>query len=275
MSETTIWWLMKIEQIPAIIDMDGIGIRRQGKWLLQDIQLRTHAGEHWALLGANGAGKTTLLQLCMGHLWATRGSMAILGHTFGQYDVRELRKAIGFVSVQMDTRLDPHEQAVDLVISGLAATHSLFCESSAQERARALGLLAELGALAIADHAYGTLSQGERGKVLLARALMPDPQLLILDEPCTGLDFPSREHVLVTLSQIAQRGSPQILYVTHYPDEILPEITHVAVLKNGRLLAAGAKQDILNDAVLSGAYDLPVHVTWLNSIPIVRAERPR
>ncbi|MHB1628445.1 MAG: ABC transporter ATP-binding protein [Bacilli bacterium] len=264
---------MAIEQIHDIIDMDGVGVRRQGRWLLEGIRLRTRRGEHWALLGANGAGKTTLLQLCLGQLWATQGRISILGHTLGQYDVRELRKTIGFVSVQMDIRLDQEERAANLVISGLAATHALWGESSEQDRARALELLDDLGASAIADQSYGTLSQGERGKVLLARALMPDPQLLVLDEPCSGLDFPSREHVLSALSRIAGAASPQILYVTHYPGEILPEITHVAVLKKGRLIAAGAKEDILCDAVLSDAYELPVRVSWLNSTPVVRAQR--
>ncbi len=265
--------MIAIEQIPVVIDMDGVGVRRQGNWLLEDIQFQTRRGEHWALLGANGAGKTTLMQLCMGHLWATRGKISVLGHALGQYDVRELRKAIGFVSVQMDARLDLHERAVNLVVSGLAATHTLWSESNEQERQRALGFLGELGALSVADQSYGTLSQGERGKVLLARALMPDPQLLILDEPCTGLDFPSREHVLAALSGIAREAVPQILYATHYPDEILPEITHVAVLKKGRLIAAGAKRDTLCDAVLSDAYDLPVRVSWLNGAPVVRVER--
>ncbi|MCY0900691.1 MAG: ABC transporter ATP-binding protein [Firmicutes bacterium] len=254
--------------------LDHVSISRDGKKLLDDVSFVTRKGEHWALLGANGAGKTTLLQILMGYLWPTDGSVHVLGHTLGRVDVRELRKQIGFVSASMDARLEPGESALGIVLSGPSASWQLFEPVEDDMREQAVSWLARLGASGLEEQPYRALSQGERQKVLIARALMANPQILILDEPCNGLDFPSRESLLAAIDDIARSGdAPQLLYVTHYPDEIVPAITHAALLSQGQMVSAGDKQAVLQDQPLSRAFGLPVRVMWQDGYPIVRVAR--
>jgi len=258
----------------AVCLLDHVSISREGKKLLDDVSFVTRKGEHWALLGANGAGKTTLLQIMMGYLWPTDGSVEILGNTLGRIDVRELRKRIGFVSASMDARLEPGESALGIVLSGPFASWQLFETVADDTRAEAIRLLARLGASGLEQQPYRSLSQGERQKVLIARALLAHPQILILDEPCNGLDFPSREALLAAIDDLAQSAdAPQLLYVTHYPDEIVPAITHAALLSEGRMVSAGDKQAVLQDEPLSTAFGIAVRVTWQDGYPIVRVAR--
>ncbi len=257
----------------SLVRLQQVTVRRQNQWLLKDINFETKLGQHWALLGANGAGKTTLLQLLMGMMWPTSGDVWVIGHHLGEYDVRELRKEIGFVSNRMDGFLEQNLCAADLVAAGKYATSGLYATITEEDRHKAHHLLQEMGAGAIAWRAYGLLSQGERQKVVIARALMTDPKLLIIDEPCTGLDFPSREHVLSALEGFASDQQPQLLYVTHYPDEIFPAISHVAVLRHGELVASGPKREVLTNEVLSTAYELPVQLFWQDDRPTVRVKR--
>ncbi|PWI58754.1 ABC transporter ATP-binding protein [Sulfoacidibacillus thermotolerans] len=261
-----------MERHEVIVKIDRVSVLRQGRPLLQEIQLQTKIGEHWALLGANGAGKTTLLQIVLGMLWPTEGDVWVMGHHLGEYDVRELRKDIGFVSNRIDSYLEQNVQAVDLVASGKYATNGNYVTPTTDDLKKAQDLLCDLAAQQIATRPYALLSQGERQKVMIARALMADPKLLIIDEPCTGLDFPSREHVLFALQNLAQGTIPQLLYVTHYPEEIFPGISHVAILKEGRLLAAGLKQDVLTQKMLSEAYGLSVSLHWQDDRPVVRVK---
>lgn len=257
----------------AMINLEKINVKRQDKFLLQDVSWSTKSGEQWALLGANGAGKTTLLQVILGYLWPTSGSVSVFDKKYGEVDLRELRKQIGFVSVQMDVRLEGSGKALELVESGKTASYQLYEELLPEDRERALHLLEEVGAGAIREKAYHLLSQGERQKVLIARALMASPRLLVLDEPCTGLDFPTRENLLATIEQMTRQEERQLLYVTHYPEEITAGFTHVAVLRQGQLVAAGPKQDVLCDDVLGRAYDTPVQVRWLDERPVVRIRK--
>lgn len=264
-----------MNQSTAVVKLHNVSVRRLDQLLLDRIDLATNLGEHWALLGANGAGKTTLLQVIMGMLWPTGGDVDVLGHRLGEYDVRELRKEIGFVSNRMDGYLEQSVRAVDIVAAGKYATNGMYATITREDEVRAQTLLQGLAAETIALRAYALLSQGERQKVLIARALMANPKLLIIDEPCTGLDFPSREHVLMALEDLAQATTLQLLYVTHYPDEIFPAITHVAILKQGKLLAAGEKKAVLTDDILSDAYGLPVELHWQDERPTVRVKRTR
>lgn len=254
--------------------VQGVTIKREKIPLLDNVSWETKAGEHWALLGANGAGKTTLLQTLLGYLWPTSGTVRVLEHTLGEVDVRELRKAIGFVSVNMDARLEPGELVWRIVLTGLHASYELYRDAEQNERERAHDLLEQLGVESLADRPYRSLSQGERQKVLIARAMMASPRILILDEPCNGLDFPSRERLLQAIDQLAKNpGAPQLLYVTHYPDEIVPSITHTLLLKAGAVVASGEKERILTPHFLSSTFDVPVNVSWQEGYPVVRVVR--
>ena len=245
---------------------------RDGRPLLSSVTWRMRRKEHWALLGANGAGKTTLLQTVLGYLWPTRGSVRVLGQTYGQCDVREVRKRIGFVSSNMEGRLSSGQTAQNIVATGAEAAFAIYGELPADRRERARMLLRDFDMERFADQAYASLSQGERQKVMIARALMAEPHLLVLDEPCAGLDFPGRERLLHSLNRLCEReNGPHLLYVTHYPEEILPGITHVAVLRAGAMIAAGAKRSVVTPGVLCAAYGLDVDVRWDRGVPLVRA----
>ena len=258
----------------ALIEIEDVTVKRQQQALLDGVDWRTEKGQHWALLGANGSGKTTLLQTILGYLWPTTGTVHALGHRLGAYDVRELRKKIGFVSSNMDARMEQGDSARAIVATGRLATYGLYDKPDEADMERAAALLDDLAASHVADQPYHTLSQGEKQKVLIARALMADPELLILDEPCNGLDFPSRERLQQAIETIGRQASgPQLIYVTHYPDEIVPTISHVMVLAKGSVVASGEKRDVLSDDVLSRAFSVPVHVMWHDDYPIVRVRR--
>lgn len=259
-----------------LINLEKITVSRDGRALLSAVTWRIRRGEHWALLGANGAGKTTLLQIVLGYLWPTLGAVRVLGNTFGLCDIREVRKRIGFVSSNMEARLDSEQTAQNIVATGAEAAFAVYGELPAGARDRARELLREFALERFADHSFASLSQGERQKVMIARALMADPELLVLDEPCAGLDFPGREKLLHSLDRLCLRGNgPHLLYVTHYPEEIFPGITHVGVLRAGVMIAAGEKQAALTPAVLGEAYDLAVDVRWDRGVPLVRALRDK
>ena len=256
-----------------MIQLQNVTVMRQGKAILEDITWQSQ-NHHYAILGANGAGKTTLLQLLMGYLWPTQGSVRVLDHTLGKYDVRELRKEIGFVSSALDQRLDSNEEALNLVISGRHATHATYHTITSAEREFAMQQLSRVGATGIAKTRFGALSHGEKQKVLIARSLMAQAKMLILDEPCNGLDFPSREDLLDTIETVAQSSNaPTLLYVTHYPNEIVPSISHALLLKAGKVWREGAKAEVLTSHWLSSLYDRDVTVSLLNGYPIVTSIR--
>ena len=255
-----------------MIQIENISVKKQGQFILQGVDWQTRPGEHWALLGANGAGKTTLLQVVLGYLWPTTGRVRVLGQNFGECDLRELRKRIGFVSVQMDVRLEGEATALELVASGKTASYRLYEPLTAKDRELAAHYLEEMGAGTLMDKPYQLLSQGERQKILIARALMANPELLVLDEPCNGLDFPSREQLLAAISGMTKVHQRQLIYVTHYPDEIVDGFTHAAILQKGRMAASGPLSEVLTDEVLSATYDVPVRVHWLEGRPVVRVQ---
>lgn len=258
----------------SVIEIEAASAVRASQTLFCDVTWRTQVGEHWALLGANGAGKTSLLQTLLGYLWPTVGRVRVLGHTLGGYDVRELRKEIGFVSANMDLRLSPSQTAREIVLTGLYASYELYEKPLEKQSLHAKELLSRMGVEDKSERPYQALSQGERQKVLIARALMSSPRLLILDEPCNGLDFPSREQLLTSLEDLMQSpGAPQLVYVTHYPDELTPSLTHALLLAHGKVVAQGAKEDVLAPDPLSQAFGVPVTVIWQEGYPIVRMQR--
>lgn len=256
------------------IELHDILVKRDGRVILNLPSVEIGKGEHWAILGANGSGKTTLLQMILGYLWPTQGTVRVLGHILGRYDVRELRKQIGFVSMAMTERFLAADTAETIVATGKTAAAGSYLPLSDEDMKRAGELLDSLSMKHLANHPFRTLSQGERQKVMIARALHAEPELLVLDEPCTGLDFPSRESLLEMIEGIATTAhAPQILYVTHYPNELFPALTHVLMLKEGTLVAAGEKISSLTAGNLSEAFSLPIQLTWEDGVPNARRKK--
>ncbi|QUH05980.1 ATP-binding cassette domain-containing protein [Saccharopolyspora erythraea] len=219
-------------------------------------------GEHWALLGANGAGKSTLVGLLGAVTHPTRGSVEVLGHRLGRVDMRELRSHVGHVNprhpLQAPLRLR------DVVLTGLTNTTEPVPRwvPTAQQREQADGLIRMLGMSARADARWPTLSQGERGRALIARALMPWPRLLLLDEPATGLDLAAREQLLSSLDTL-RRQHPDLatVLVTHHLEELPATTTHALLLREGECLAAGPVDDVLTTDRISACFDHPVLIT--------------
>ncbi|MFE1955964.1 ABC transporter ATP-binding protein [Streptomyces sp. NPDC059524] len=243
--------------------LDGVGMRRitTGQIILDDIDWTVRAGEHWALLGPNGAGKTSILRLVGATHHPTTGTVEVLGHRLGRVDVRELRAHIGHVSTSQRVPLDLPGHTV--VLTGHTGTvQPLWKAYDTEVRDRADALLAELDIKDLADRPYGVCSGGQRARVLIARALMADPALLLLDEPFNALDLPSREDLIDTMRRLAA-GRPHLatVTVTHHLEELSPAIGHALLLRDGRVLARGPVEDVLTPDRMTACFGRPIEVT--------------
>jgi len=233
----------------------GLSIERGSTTILRDVNWRVQPGEHWVILGANGSGKTSLLSALTGYLMPTRGEISVLGETYGHSDWRELRKKIGIVSSSVRQMMSDDELALETVASGKYAMIDFWGRITRAEKAAALRLLRQVECEYLADREWRVLSQGERQRVLIGRALMAKPRVLILDEPCAGLDPAAREHFLHFIQRLgSHKHSPTLVLVTHHVEEIMPVFSHVLVLKEGGVLATGEKADALNSKNLSEAF---------------------
>jgi iron complex transport system ATP-binding protein len=248
----------------AAIALAGVSVVRDGTVILDDVTWTVGATERWALLGPNGSGKTTLLRVAGAGLWPTRGTVEILGARLGRVDMRELRRRITVVSASVARNLRPAQPALDVVLTGrYAALETWWNEYTDADRARAASLLdrAGFGGEAFGERAFGLLSEGERQQVLLARALMGDPELILMDEPAAGLDLGAREGLLTRLAALAADPAvPPLVLVTHHLEEIPPGITHAALLRGGRLVGSGPIADVLTDPAVSAAFGVDVVV---------------
>jgi len=247
-----------------VVRLDGVSVVRGGEALLDDVSWLVHPGERWALLGPNGSGKTTLLRVVGAGLWPTRGTVEILGARLGQVDMRDLRRRISMVSASVARTLRPAQSAGDVVLTGRhAALETWWHEYTDQDRSRAAGLLADasFGGEQFADRAFGLLSEGERQQVLLARALMGQPELLLLDEPAAGLDLGARERLLSRLGALASDPEcPTLVLVTHHCEEIPTGFTHAGLVRAGRLMASGPLDDVITSQRVSDCFDVDVTV---------------
>jgi iron complex transport system ATP-binding protein len=247
------------------IELTAVRFERLQRVILRDVSWRVPWGEHWAIVGANGSGKTTLLQIIVGYLWPTQGEVTVLGQRHGQVDLRQLRQRIGWVSSSLQSMIHPSQTALQMVLSGAFGSTALFNTPGRRQTLRARDLLEQVGCDALGQTPFGVLSLGEQQRVLLARALMSRPQLLILDEACAGLDLAGREALLATVEQLAASHKHlSLLQVTHHIEEISPSFSHVLVLREGCILAAGPKGKVLNGAILSKAFGVKVKVTSRN-----------
>jgi len=239
-----------------ILNVTGLRIERSGTVILRDVNWRVGRGQHWVILGANGSGKTSLLSALTGYLMPTAGEITLLGETYGRADWRELRKKIGLVSSSIRQMMADDETALETVASGKYAMIDFWGRVTRAEKAEALKLLRQVECEYLAGRPWQVLSQGERQRVLIGRALMARPRVLILDEPCAGLDPAAREHFLLFIQRLGQRrNSPTLIFVTHHVEEIMPVFTHVLLLKDGGVLAAGEKAKALNSKNLSKAFN--------------------
>jgi iron complex transport system ATP-binding protein len=248
--------VVKIARVKRpVLEISNLHIERSGIKILDDISWRVERGQHWAILGANGSGKTSLLSALTGYLMPTSGEIFLLGKVYGQSDWRELRKQIGIVSSSVRQMMADDEPAIETVASGKYAMIDFWGKISRTEKAQALKLLRQVECEYLAERPWRVLSQGERQRVLIGRALMAKPRVLILDEPCAGLDPAAREHFLQFLQRLgARKNSPTLVLVTHHVEEIMPVFSHLLVLKNGKVLAAGKKSAVLNSKNLSSAF---------------------
>ncbi len=246
-----------------VIEMTGVSVVRGATTLLDEISWVVELDERWVILGPNGAGKTTLLQLAAALLHPTSGQVSLLGEPLGLTDVFELRPRIGFASAAIASRVPPGEVVSDLVVSAGYAVLGRWRERyDTEDLDRALYLLDLMGVAGFADRPFGTLSEGERKRVQIARALMTDPELMLLDEPAAGLDLGGREDLLVRLSSIAEDpDAPTLIMVTHHVEEIPASFSHAMLLREGRVVAAGLIRDVVTAANLSETFGLPVRLS--------------
>lgn len=243
-----------------VLAFSGVSVVRGGNTLLADISWEVEEGQRWVILGPNGAGKTTLLQLAAARIHPSDGVVGILGEVLGAVDVFELRPRIGLASASIAERIPGGERVVDVVVTASYAVVGRWREEyDALDLARAQGLLGSMGVGHLANRSFGTLSEGERKRVQIARALMTDPELMLLDEPAAGLDLGGREDLVARLSALAEDvDAPVLVLVTHHVEEIPPGFTYVLLLREGRVVAAGPIELTLTAANLSATFGLPL-----------------
>ncbi|WP_247597234.1 ATP-binding cassette domain-containing protein [Leifsonia sp. PS1209] len=246
----------------VVLQVDGVGFVRGGRTILDDIGMRVHAGEHWALIGSNGAGKSTILSMLGAVVHPTRGTVEVLGRRLGRVDLRELRGLIGHVNPRHEVRSPLTVR--DVVLTGATGTteRMMRWEPTAEQERRADDLVQLLGMRDLADAVWPVLSQGERGRALIARALLPDPHLLLLDEPSTGLDIAAREHLLDRIDGLrAEHPDLASVLVTHHLEELPATTTHAMLLRDGRIVAQGSADDVLTSELISETLDYPLSLT--------------
>ncbi len=260
----------------SVLELADVTVVRGGARILDRVTWRVEEGERWVILGPNGAGKTTLLQIASARLHPTTGRAEVLGERLGAVDVFELRPRIGLTSAALAETIPPGERVLDVVMSASYAVTGRWREEYLSiDSDRAADLLALLGVGALAERSFGTLSEGERKRVQIARALMTDPELLILDEPAAGLDLGSREDLLGRLSEIAATpDGPVVVLVTHHVEEIPQHTTHALLMRGGQVVAAGPLDQVVTTPWLTATFGLPLLLSEYSGRYFARALLP-
>lgn len=256
------------------VELRDVTVTRNGRNIVDHVSLSFGAGERWALIGPNGSGKSTVLKMASSWMHPTSGQVFLFGRELGQFDVTEIRKSIGFVTPAHDLQwpLD----GLDVVLTGITGTLEtpMRWEPTSEEVERALLAMREVGVEYLRDTEWYVMSQGERGRILVARALILQPSLLVLDEPMTGLDLTAREQLLDTLDDLATLDSELTsILVTHHIDELPASTTHAALISQGRVVAAGSATEVLTSTNVSQAFEHPIEVTYVRGRWAARSSR--
>ena len=248
--------------MPPAINLQNVGLRRGETWILRQIDWQVPQGVCAAILGPNGSGKSTLTRILACHDWPTEGESSVLGSTFGDASLLDLRKSIRLVQPAGPYDIDSELTAHQVVLTGFFGTLGLYDPTDAQMEAEADRLLMQVGLAHVRDHVYATLSSGEKVRNLIARALVREPRLLLLDEPTAGLDLLAREQVLATVQALFETGDnpPTVVFITHHAEELPPATSHVLLLDQGRAAAIGPPAQVLQSEILSQVYKCPVEV---------------
>ena len=250
-----------------ILSYKNVSFRRDGREILKNINWEIKKDENWALLGLNGSGKSTLLSMIPAYTFATSGEVSVFEKKFGTCVWAEVKEKVGFVSSSLNTFSDSlnNQTLNNIVLSGKYNSIGIYQEITQKDREKANNIIKDFKLSHLKLNKYITLSQGEQRKTLLARAFMNEPSLLILDEPCSGLDIRAREIFLKTLEE--SKSDIPFIYVTHQIEEIIPSITHVAILDNGEIVSQGNKFEVLTEENLSKLYRIDLKIEWSNSRP--------
>lgn len=260
-----------------VFKLENVCVRRGTKMILDGINWQVNTGERWVILGPNGAGKTTLVQILSGRMHPTKGTVEIIGETLGRVDLQEIRPLVGVASSALDERFEREDNALNVVLSSAYGYLVRGREDYEQEdKERALQLLKKFGVAELWNRRYGTLSTGEKKRVQIARALMSNPEIIILDEPASGLDLKGREELLEDLAKIAfDSGAPVMLLVTHHVEEIPAGFTHMLMLKDGKVNFSGSITETLSENNLSATFDLPIRIVFEGGRWTARISRDR
>ena len=250
-----------------VLKLRGVSVRRETSLLVRNVDWTAHENERWIVIGPNGAGKTTLLQVAATLLFPTEGTVEVLGERLGDVDVFDLRPRIGLTSAALAERVPSAEKVIDLVLTASYAILGRWKEEyESSDVTRAVELLDALGCAHLIRRRFATLSEGERKRVQIARALMPDPEMLLLDEPAAGLDLGGREDLLRRLSQLARDPkAPMMVLVTHHVEEVPDGFTHAMLLRRGAVLAAGPIPDVFTARNLSRCFGVPLEIEYRQS----------
>ena len=247
----------------SIINLTNVSVVKNGKTILKEINWIIKKKQNWAVIGRNGAGKSFLLNLLSANLYPSSGTVKIFDKEFGQTDIWELKKVIGFVSPNFQKDYDSQTRVINVIYSGFFASNGLYYDTTDEMRIKAEELIDFLGIYKLKDRIYGELSNGEQKKVLIARALVFNPEILVFDEVCSGLDISSREELLKTIEIVVKKGH-NIIFVTHHIEEIIPSINHILFLKNGEIYKTGKKEKILTQKNLKEVLDIDFNVVSKN-----------
>ena len=254
-----------------ILNYKNITFKRDGRKILKDINWKVCESENWALLGLNGSGKSTILSMIPAYTFATSGELSVFGKTFGSCVWNDVKTKVGFVSSTLNNFSDRlnTQTLSEVVLSGKYNSIGIYQEITQQDREEANKIIDDFKLTQLKTNKFSTLSQGEQRKTLLARAFMNKPELLILDEPCSGLDIRAREIFLKSLEENFKNKNMPFIYVTHQIEEIISSVTHVAILDKGEIVAQGNKFEVLTEENLSKLFDIDLKIEWSNDRPFL------